>query len=193
MHKDRLCKDTHELITVRMWVCSKEGYRSKKNIERIDRVHGPRGQIREGCQAAMKINFDKKKMLWVVTEFENHHCHKLLSGKHSQFLRSHRCVDDCDIAQVQSLGSVGVKTSQVMDHLLDQSGSYSAVGHTRKDLQNRLDTILRYIGDVMSFDTTYRTNSYNRPLVIFVGVNNNTKTTVFGFGLLVDEIVNTYT
>ncbi|KAK2641247.1 hypothetical protein Ddye_023010 [Dipteronia dyeriana] len=126
-----------------MWVCSKEGYRSKKNIERIDRVHGPRGQIREGCQAAMKINFDKKKMLWVVTEFENHHCHKLLSGKHSQFLRSHRYVDDCDIAQVQSLGSVGVKTSQVMDHLLDQSGSYSAVGHTRKDLQNRLDTILR--------------------------------------------------
>ncbi|KAK2641231.1 hypothetical protein Ddye_022994, partial [Dipteronia dyeriana] len=192
MHKDRLCKDTHELITVHMWVCSKEGYRSKKNIERIDRVHGPRGQIREGCQAAMKINFDKKKMLWVVTEFENHHCHKLLSGKHSQFLRSHRYVDDCDIAQVQSLGSVGVKTSQVMDHLLDQSGSYSAVGHTRKDLQNRLDTILstvffedgsmgnlfwadeisrcdyRYFGDVMSFDTMYRTNSYNRPLVIFV-------------------------
>ena len=25
--KDRLCRDTHGLITVRRWVCSKEGYR----------------------------------------------------------------------------------------------------------------------------------------------------------------------
>ncbi|KAK2640967.1 hypothetical protein Ddye_022730 [Dipteronia dyeriana] len=34
-----------------------------------------------------------------------------------------------------------MKTSQVMDHLLDQSGRYVVVGHTRKDLQNWLDTI----------------------------------------------------
>ncbi|KAK2644626.1 hypothetical protein Ddye_019821 [Dipteronia dyeriana] len=72
-------------------------------------------------------------------------CHKLLSGNHNQFLWSHQYVDDCDIAQVQSLRSVGVKTSQVMDHLLDQSGSYAIVGHTRKDLQNRWDTICRSV------------------------------------------------
>ena len=29
--------------------------------------------------------------------------------------------------------------------------------------------------------------------MIFVGVNNHTKTTIFGFGLLVDETVDTYT
>ncbi|KAK2650666.1 hypothetical protein Ddye_018155 [Dipteronia dyeriana] len=209
-----------------------------------DRVRRPRGQTREGCRAAMKINFDNEKMLWVVTEFGNHHC-KLLSGKHNQFLRSHQHVDDCDIAQVQSLRLVGVKTSQVMDHLMDQSESYAIVGYTKKDLQNWLDTIrmsascnsdtdsiisymtvklemdprfffrysiledgskgnlfwadamsqcdYRYFGDVMSFDKTHLTNSYNRPLVIFIGVNNHTKTTVFGFGLLVDETVDTYT
>ena len=27
MRKDRLCRDTHGLITIRRWVCSKEGYR----------------------------------------------------------------------------------------------------------------------------------------------------------------------
>ncbi|KAK0582527.1 hypothetical protein LWI29_026607 [Acer saccharum] len=82
-------------------------------------------------------------MLWVVTEFVTEHSHKLSSGDHSQFLRSHRNVKYCDIAQVQSLRSVGMKTYQVMDQLLDQCGSYAAVGHTRKDLQNRLDTIRR--------------------------------------------------
>ncbi|KAK2661222.1 hypothetical protein Ddye_007755 [Dipteronia dyeriana] len=94
---------------------------------------------------------------------------------------------------MQSLRSVGVKASQVMDHMLDQSESYEVVEHTRKDLYNRLNTIRRYFGDVMSFDSTYQTNPYNRPLVIFIGVNNHTKTIVFGFGLLADEIVDTYT
>ncbi|TXG55842.1 hypothetical protein EZV62_017155 [Acer yangbiense] len=125
------------------------------------------------------------------------------------------------------------------------AGSYTGVGHTGKDLQNRLDAIRRsashnsdansiisymtaksemdqrfffrytimedgsmcnlfwsdsmsqcdykYFGDVISFNSTYRTNCYNRPLVIFVGVNNHTKTTIFGFGLLVDEMIETYT
>ncbi|KAK3229785.1 hypothetical protein Dsin_001666 [Dipteronia sinensis] len=59
------------------------------------------------------------------------------------------------------------------------------------DAMSRCD--YRYFGDVISFDSTYRTNSYHRPLVIFVGVNNHTKTTIFGFGLLVDETVDTYT
>ncbi|KAK0596068.1 hypothetical protein LWI29_012543 [Acer saccharum] len=242
--KDRLCRDTHGLITVRRWVCSKEGYRSKEHVDRTDRVREPRGQTREGCRASFKINFDREKMLWVVTDFMTEHSHNLSPGNHRQFLRSHRNVSDSHIAQVQSLRAVGMKTSQVIDQLLDQSGSYAVVGHSRKELQNRVDTIRRaashnldadslisymtaksemdpgfffrytiladgsmgnlfwsdamsrcdysYFGDVMSFDSTYRTNSYNRPLVIFVGVNNHTKMTIFGFGLLVDETVETY-
>ncbi|KAK0589446.1 hypothetical protein LWI29_014438 [Acer saccharum] len=67
----------------------------------------------------------------------------LSPGNHSQFLHSHRNVKDSDLAQVQSLRFVGMKTSQVMDQLVDQVGSYAAVGHTVKDLQNRIDTIRR--------------------------------------------------
>ncbi|KAK2658934.1 hypothetical protein Ddye_005467 [Dipteronia dyeriana] len=50
----------------------------------------------------------------------------------------------------------------------------------------------RYFGDVMSFDSTYRTNAYNWPLVIFVEVNHHTKMAIFRFGLLVDETMDTY-
>ncbi|TXG60714.1 hypothetical protein EZV62_012077 [Acer yangbiense] len=144
MRKDRVSRDTHGLITIRRWVCSKEGYRSKKNVDRTDRVREPREQTREGCRASFRINLDRDKMLWVVTEFVTEHSHMLSPGNHIQFLRSHRNVKDSDLAHVQPLRSVGMKTSQVMDQLVDQAGSYAAVGQTVKDLQNRLDTIRRW-------------------------------------------------
>ncbi|KAK2638100.1 hypothetical protein Ddye_025895 [Dipteronia dyeriana] len=146
-----------------------------------------------------------------------------------------------DIAQLKSWRSIGVKTTQVMDHLVGQTGSYSNVGHIKKDLQNRFDSVHRnelqssdadcvisyltakhaidpefffeytldeddrfdnlfwadstsrsdygYFGDVLAFDATYKTNVYQRPLVILVGVNHHNCTTIIGFGLLGDEIV----
>ncbi|KAG9454298.1 hypothetical protein H6P81_007202 [Aristolochia fimbriata] len=42
-------------------------------------------------------------------------------------------------------------------------------------------------GDVVSFDTTYRTNDYGRPFAPFVGVNHHNQTIVFGAALLYDE------
>ncbi|KAK2649212.1 hypothetical protein Ddye_016701 [Dipteronia dyeriana] len=82
-------------------------------------------------------------MVWVVTEFVTEHSYKLSHGNMNQFLRSHRKVRDCDISLVKSLRSVGVTTSQVMDHLVEQADSYAGVGHTKKDLQNRFDAIQR--------------------------------------------------
>ncbi|KAK0575930.1 hypothetical protein LWI29_009276 [Acer saccharum] len=173
------------------------------------------------------------------------HTHNLSPPNHIQFLRSHRNVKDSEIAQLQSWRTVGVKTAQVMDHIVEQSGSYSNIGHTKKDLQNRLDSVRRseiqtsdsdsvisyftaksvtepdfffdytldednhfgnlfwadstsrsdyaFFGDVLAFDSTYRTNVYRRPLVMLVGVNHHHSTTIFGFGLLCDETVDTYT
>ncbi|KAL6126253.1 hypothetical protein ACLB2K_074304 [Fragaria x ananassa] len=47
-------------------------------------------------------------------------------------------------------------------------------------------------GDVLVFDSTYKTNPYGKPLVLFVGSNNYLSTTVFGFGLLIDETIESY-
>ena len=47
--------------------------------------------------------------------------------------------------------------------------------------------------DVLVFDSTYKTNPYGKPLVLFVGSNNHLSTTVFGFGLLIDETIESYT
>ncbi|XP_062014143.1 protein FAR1-RELATED SEQUENCE 5-like [Rosa rugosa] len=48
-------------------------------------------------------------------------------------------------------------------------------------------------GDVLVFDSTYKTNHYEKPLVLFAGSNHHLSTTIFGFALLVDETVETYT
>ncbi|KAL5562458.1 hypothetical protein UlMin_032205 [Ulmus minor] len=46
--------------------------------------------------------------------------------------------------------------------------------------------------DALAFNTKYRTNAFNKPLVIFVGVNHHFRTTVFGFALLMNETIETY-
>ncbi|RVW58741.1 Protein FAR1-related sequence 5 [Vitis vinifera] len=47
-------------------------------------------------------------------------------------------------------------------------------------------------GDVLAFDTTYRTNAYKKPLIVLVGVNHHHQTVVFGCALLIDESIRTY-
>ena len=44
-----------------------------------------------------------------------------------------------------------------------------------------------YFGDVISFDTTYKTNKYSMPFAPFVGVNHHGQTILFGCALLEDE------
>ncbi|KAK9199454.1 hypothetical protein WN944_014645 [Citrus x changshan-huyou] len=71
------------------------------------------------------------------------------------------------------------------------------------DDENRLrnlfwtDYMARYdyecFGDVLAFDAIYKTNAYQKPLVTLVGTNHHRRTTVFGFGLLGDETVESYT
>lgn len=47
-------------------------------------------------------------------------------------------------------------------------------------------------GDVVSFDTTYKCNFYNKPLAMFVGSNHHLQNVIFGFALLGDEKEETF-
>ncbi|KAL5745591.1 hypothetical protein ACOSP7_026737 [Xanthoceras sorbifolium] len=168
--------------------CDKNGLITNKYVEQTNRVRQPRAQTCESCRATMRVNINCQKMVWVVKEFVTEHSHNLTSGKHMRFLHSHR---------------------NVTDHMVDQPGSYASVGHTKRTCDTELilsaeqygmlgnlfwaDSMscndYRKFGDVMSFDSTYKTNAYLRLLVIFVGVNHHNNTTVFGFRQLVDETV----
>lgn len=45
----------------------------------------------------------------------------------------------------------------------------------------------KYFGDVITFDTTYKTNLYDMPFGLFVGVNNHFQSIILGGVLLRDE------
>ncbi|XP_065628392.1 protein FAR1-RELATED SEQUENCE 5-like [Quercus suber] len=47
-------------------------------------------------------------------------------------------------------------------------------------------------GDVICFDTTYRTNRYERPFAPFVGVNHHKQSIIFGAALLYDETIESF-
>jgi len=47
-------------------------------------------------------------------------------------------------------------------------------------------------GDVVVFDSTYKTNRYNLPLVPFVGVNHHRSTVIFGCGIISHENIESY-
>ena len=47
-------------------------------------------------------------------------------------------------------------------------------------------------GDAVTFDTTHKTNMYDKPLGMFVGSNHHLQCTIFGFALLGDETVDTF-
>ncbi|XP_024626876.2 protein FAR1-RELATED SEQUENCE 5-like [Medicago truncatula] len=49
-----------------------------------------------------------------------------------------------------------------------------------------------YFGDIITFDTTYKTNKDYRPLGVFVGLNNHRQTVIFGATLLYDETIPSF-
>ncbi|KAK9993720.1 hypothetical protein SO802_023423 [Lithocarpus litseifolius] len=49
-----------------------------------------------------------------------------------------------------------------------------------------------HFGDVLCFDTTYRTNQYDQPFATFIGVNHHKQTIIFGAALLYDETIESF-
>lgn len=58
------------------------------------------------------------------------------------------------------------------------------------DSQSRIDYY--NFGDVLVFETIYRTNLYRKPLVVMAVVNNHYMTCIFAYALLLDKSVETY-
>ncbi|KAF7142193.1 hypothetical protein RHSIM_Rhsim05G0159900 [Rhododendron simsii] len=178
----------------RAWVCSREGKRNKKHLERTNRKRRHRAETRTGCGVKFRVCCMSKTMKnYVVTEFVSTHNHPLAAPHCVPFLRSHRRVGDADIAQVMAMQNVGMKPAQIMDSMTYQSGGFHNVGFTVKDLRSgRSKMDYAAFGDVLVFDTTYRTNAYKKPFVILAGVSNNFTTTIFGCALLSKETEDTH-
>ncbi|XP_062089404.1 protein FAR1-RELATED SEQUENCE 5-like [Humulus lupulus] len=223
-------KRRNGVVSMRTWVCTREGYRRSEYVDMPNRKKRSRPITRSGCQAALRVVHMKDNDLWMVKEFSHEHNHEIVSVPELQFLKNNHVVSDGLLAQVRSMNSVGIKTSQIMSHIAMQSGGYErmpcqvrdvynrvagaireekletnaegALGfldflsvrdpnffvYHQADTENRLANVFwadgtaridyRAFGDVIAFDTTYMTNTYNKPLCILMGVNHHFSTFV---------------
>ncbi|XP_050241042.1 protein FAR1-RELATED SEQUENCE 5-like [Quercus robur] len=100
----------------------------------------------------------------------------------------------------------GIKLKDSYEFMARQVGGRDALGYTKQNQNNyhyskrqkeqkcdaQMIVDYKLFGDVVSFDTTYRTNKEYRPLAMFVGFNNHRESTIFGAALLYDETIDTF-
>ncbi|XP_057442710.1 protein FAR1-RELATED SEQUENCE 7-like isoform X2 [Lotus japonicus] len=244
VRKDNVYRSAKGYIVTRQLVCSKEGVRHRKYVQRRDRVRVSKGITRVSCPARFRVRFESNSGKWKVAYFVKNHNHVLAPVDKVHLISSFRHLNDSDKAQINSLKLHGVRTCNIMGLMLGQKGSHEALGFTKKDLFNHIDkekrirvgngdavAALSYFqakaegdpmffskytktedenlkdlfwsdgvsrvdyhafGDVIAFDSTYKRNKYNKPLVIFCGYNHHGQTTVFACGLVTDESIETY-
>ncbi|XP_028117741.1 protein FAR1-RELATED SEQUENCE 5-like [Camellia sinensis] len=127
----------NKFVESRKWICSREGVREKKYLQRVERVRTPRAETRLFCSATFRVRYDKTVRKYVVTHFVGEHNHPLAAPHYVPFLWSHRFVTSADQAQAKAMRNVGMKMSQIMDFMVHQSGGYEKVGFIHRDLHNQ--------------------------------------------------------
>ena len=88
--------DDNERVRYRQWVCSREGQRDPKHMNREDKRREPRPNTRVDCQATLKNRYALEEDKYVVSEFLRLHTHKLACPSTTIFLKCHRKVSDTD-------------------------------------------------------------------------------------------------
>ncbi|KAH9750463.1 protein FAR1-RELATED SEQUENCE 5 [Citrus sinensis] len=131
--------NTKGMLIGRIWVCSKQGFRSKKFLARDNRKREARPITRTGCEVEFRIGAKQGESGWVCTHFNGKHNHTLTPPQQVHYIRSHRRITEPDLAAASSLNKVGVRPSQIHEYMVDRCGGYREVGYLRRDVQNRLD------------------------------------------------------
>ncbi|XP_027173408.1 protein FAR1-RELATED SEQUENCE 7-like isoform X2 [Coffea eugenioides] len=96
-------------------------------------------------------------------------------------------------------GEAGTIFRYFQQQLLENPSFYFAVQlDSEEQLTNvfwadaRMTIDYKYFGEVVTFDTTFRTNEEYRPLGIFLGFNHHRQMVIFGAALLYDDSVDSY-
>ncbi|XP_044386961.1 protein FAR1-RELATED SEQUENCE 7 isoform X2 [Triticum aestivum] len=92
------------------------------------------------------------------------------------------------------------KTMAIFSEMKVQDSDFTY--NVQVDEESRIRTLMwtngrskkqyHHFGDVVTFDTTYKTNLYDMPFGIFVGVNNHFQSVLYAGVLMRDETVDTF-
>ncbi|KAL5543437.1 hypothetical protein UlMin_007221 [Ulmus minor] len=205
----------------REWVCARQGFRREKFLSPADHKWKQRDCTRCGCTACLHVLKSMSGTSWKVQRFDTNHNHVLVAQEHLQFLRSNHKVTSSQASQVRTYKYAGLRTCDIVNLMVQYAGGFERLGFTRKDAYNKVaamhraetvetdsEGLLGYLASkIDSTDPTLYAkyaideedrlchifyNAFNKPLVMFVGMNNHFWTCVFGFVLLLNEKIESY-
>ncbi|KAG6726706.1 hypothetical protein I3842_02G093900 [Carya illinoinensis] len=188
-------------------------------VSKASNILKPRPMEHNGCKA--KINAilgseGKFRLTHVALE----HTRVLSPGK-ARYIRCHKRLDESSKRKLEYNDMAGIQLSKNYNSCVAEAGGYENITFGERDAQNYIheaqndgfyyiidvddETRLRNVfwadarsraayesfGDVITFDTTYLTNSYKMPFAPFVGVNHHGQSILFGCGLISGEDTDT--
>ncbi|KAK3125380.1 hypothetical protein QOZ80_7BG0604070 [Eleusine coracana subsp. coracana] len=174
VRKASMTLNADNVITRRMFVCSKEGFREKKRGAKT--VHKPRPETRTGCPACMVIRLAANGK-YHVTEFVTFHNHQLGAEAASDLVilsqNEENDQDDGvdlverspdDFAHKQNLINENA-TGYTPEVKSDEDGNFTNFFWAYSKSIMDFD----YFGDVVCLDSGYALQGYGRPLALFTG------------------------
>ncbi|XP_027182119.1 protein FAR1-RELATED SEQUENCE 5-like [Coffea eugenioides] len=136
VRRNRITKSrSDKSIIGQEFVCSKEGFRSKKD----SKADMPRDKTRQGCKALVYVS-QKEKGKWIIARLVLEHNHVLASPYSKKFLRSKRKKSVAQKNLIDMLDQSGVRPSKIVSVLATQVGGIGNLNVTDHDVCNYLST-----------------------------------------------------
>nr|GMC62946.1 protein FAR1-RELATED SEQUENCE 5-like [Ipomoea batatas] len=122
IRKSRILKSRkNQMVIGQEFVCSKEGYRAKKYLQRDNRKKPPPDETRMGCKAMISVS-RKDEDKWVISKFTRDHNHVLAFPSSARFHRVHRKRTKSQRNLIDVLDESGIRPSKIMSVLVTESG-----------------------------------------------------------------------
>ncbi|KAF1896342.1 hypothetical protein Lal_00049040 [Lupinus albus] len=86
----------------------------------------------------MKIHIDKEKGDWYVSYFVDDHNHELVGEHYGGMIASNRSMTETDVALMNTMREVGIRTGKIFGSFAGQSGGYRYIGFSKKDMYNQI-------------------------------------------------------
>ncbi|KAK3408991.1 hypothetical protein EUGRSUZ_J01116 [Eucalyptus grandis] len=214
VRKGHTVKNRKGEITRRTFLCNCKGYSvtSSDQEKKFERA-----EVRCGCPAHIKFKVDNG--VYEVIEYVSEHNHTFVPEDQNHLIR---CGNTCKgvLSGMMKAGICGTMAYKFLANEAGGSKNLDFIlRDCQKNLQTESNKIMEggdcqqllnhfhrmqmqnlmffYVvqdcfGDVLVFDSTYRTNRYSLICAPFVGVNHHWKNTVFGCAFLLDETAESF-
>ncbi|XP_042514590.1 protein FAR1-RELATED SEQUENCE 5-like [Macadamia integrifolia] len=188
--------DGSRQVLSKRFVCYKEGFRNDNHKRQRGKDVRHRTEVRIGCPAFVMVKAAPDG--WVVDKFEPNHNHPMVAPGQTFRLRSPEHLMDKSYMRRNERKMIAVDCQAVLTYFnsmqvrdpgfiysikVSDDGVVSGIFWADSKVRSAYEVF----GDVVVFDTIYKTNRYKWPFGLFTGVNNNAQSVLFGCGLVANE------